>query len=62
MGLRNYKLHMRVKVTVYWGVTLCSLMPQISQTIVTLRYSVDHFLLDFEAMARLSVSVASCAA
>jgi hypothetical protein len=53
---------MRVKVTVFWDVTLCNLLPQISQTIETLRYSVDHFLLDFEGMARLSVSVAPCAA
>ena len=60
--LSVHKLHMRVKVTVCWDVTLCGLLPQISQTVETIRYSVDHFLLDIEAMARLSVSVESCAA
>lgn len=24
-----YKLHIRLKVTVFWGVTFCSLLPQI---------------------------------
>jgi hypothetical protein len=36
----EYKLHMRLKVTVLWDATLCSLLPQISQTIEKLRYSV----------------------
>jgi len=57
-----YNPYMRVKVTVFNDMTLCSLFPQISQTIETRRYIVDHFLLDFESMARLSVSVSSCAA
>jgi hypothetical protein len=33
----EYKLHMRVKVTVRWDATLCNPLPQISQTIETLR-------------------------